>query len=281
MYRARIARLSDYEDLASLCRRAVGPRDYVLNYLRSAITSGGVFVAMDDGKIIGMSNFQKAIDGSAWLSMARVDPDYWGKRIAGFLQKAMAAHAKKKGIRVLRLWILSTNTPSIKAALRGGFKPVCDAAHFSCTLRKTKTSSTTSSIALSPTELEIYSILNSRYISNGYFAHNWKFVRASMRTIRAIAGNSEIYNPKNGELMILFSGDVEEWGREKHAEFTLLSGQIGSLLEAVKRHAISTGVSSIGTFLPYNRYVMRLAREKYGFTSDKWGKHCIVFEKRI
>ncbi len=98
-YSARIAAKDDKKNIAILCRRAMGKKDYVIGILDKTIAAGGLFLALDRERLIGVANFQKVADGSAWLSMARTDPDYRGKRVAGFLQKVMALHARHRGIR--------------------------------------------------------------------------------------------------------------------------------------------------------------------------------------
>lgn len=76
---ARIAKPSDYKLVARLCRRAVGPGDYVLQILREVIADRGLFLAFGNGELVGMANFEECIDGSGWLSMGRTDPD-WRRR---------------------------------------------------------------------------------------------------------------------------------------------------------------------------------------------------------
>ena len=90
--RATIAKPSDYRLVARLCRRAVGSWDYVLIKLRDVIGEKGLFLAWNGSELVGMTNFDRCIDGSGWLSMARTDPDWRGGGVAVFLQRQIAAH---------------------------------------------------------------------------------------------------------------------------------------------------------------------------------------------
>lgn len=72
----RLARPSDYQVVARLCRRAVGPEDYVLEILRKVIVDGGLFLAWNQHELAGITHFEECIDGSGWLSMARTDPKW-------------------------------------------------------------------------------------------------------------------------------------------------------------------------------------------------------------
>lgn len=98
-FRASIASPSDYRLVARLCRRAVGPGDYVLSILREVIRDKELFLAWNGVELVGMTNFDECVDGSGWLSMARTDPDWRGRGVALFLQRQIAAHARRRGNR--------------------------------------------------------------------------------------------------------------------------------------------------------------------------------------
>ena len=135
MLTSRIARRSDYEKVARLCRRAVGSRDYVLSELDNVIDDGRLFLAFEGKELVGISHLTELPDNTGWLGMARTDPDRRGKGVARFLQRSIATYEKKRGIKRLRMFILETNTSSIRSVQKGGFKPICDVSYV---LRKVK-----------------------------------------------------------------------------------------------------------------------------------------------
>jgi GNAT superfamily N-acetyltransferase len=106
-FKATIAKRPDRPLVARLCRRAVGRSDYILRILPVVIPRGGLFLAWDDGTLVGMTNFEWCIDGNGWLSMARTDPDWRRRGVATFLQREIAAYAKERGASMLRLWVSS------------------------------------------------------------------------------------------------------------------------------------------------------------------------------
>jgi GNAT superfamily N-acetyltransferase len=277
-FETRTARQSDYDGAAELCRRAVGRNDYVLPILKRLISSGGLFLALDGTRIIGITNYKKLLDDSGWISSARTDPDYRGKRVAGLLQRAIAAKARKDGADTLRMWINKTNTPSIRAATRGGFKPVAEMIHESKNVGKI------AKIKIErfedPTLQEIKEILNSNYLRqmNGYFACNWWLAKASEKVIRSIAKVGELY--KSNEGVFYLPEEHEIWGTRQHNEFAPLSGYLNNLLAAIEKFVPVTGARSTGSFFPYNRHYMQVARER-GYKAEDWGNHCVLFEKRI
>jgi GNAT superfamily N-acetyltransferase len=275
---ARIATPNDFQLVARLCRRAVGPRDYVLSVLREAIDSGGLFLAWNNSELVGMTNFEKCVDGSGWLSMARTDPDWRRSGVAIFLQKQIIAHAKKRGIATLRLWASSRNTPSIRAIMKGEFKQVCEAVHVSYhfkTIGKNAAIHPCSQVS----EAQLDTFLNSEYLSqmNGYLAYNWHFVKANKRLFIMILRRAELYTIRESAFILTQPRKI--FGR-RATSFSFLVGKVTDSLRRSKDVAKTLSVQVMRGYIPYNRYQLRTAME-LGFRKEHWGQHCLVFERNI
>jgi hypothetical protein len=275
---ARIAEPSDYKDVARLCKRAVGRRDYVLQVLRGVIIDGGLFLAFSNGELVGMVNFTKCIDGFGWLSMGRTDPDWRRCGVALFLQQHIGVFARRKGIRQLRLWVLSKNRPSLLASLKARFRPVCEATHVSSSVRVERKHQQISPVRLL-SRRSVTDLLGSPYLSkmNRYFTYKWHFVKASEELFERLLGKGELYG--DGESCFILTKPEMSFGR-RHSAFTLLQGPAASNLRQVRAVAKSYGRLSLGCYLPHNPHLLLVARET-GFRRDSWANHCIVFEKRI
>lgn len=275
---ARIARPADYNLIARLCRRAVGSGDYVLRILEETIAQKQLFLAWTNGELVGMVNFQKCIDGAGWLAMGRTDPEWQRRGVALFLQQQIADHARRIGIRYLRLWVLSNNRPSLLAAVKGGFRPVCEAARIS---RRTQAKRTAQQPHLhgSTSTKSLNALLSSDYLSkmNGYFGYKRHFVKATEKLFKALAARGELYS--NEGTCFIFTKPEIAFGR-RSSSFTLLDGPVSSSLEQVKKIAKGYGALMLGSYVPYDQHLLSMARTA-GFSRNPWGKHCIVFEKRI
>jgi hypothetical protein len=275
---ARIARPSDFQLVAKLCRRAAGPRDYVLSILRETIEYGGLFLAWNNSELVGMTNFEKCVDGSGWLSMARTDPDWRRSGVAIFLQKQITAHAKKRGMTTLRLWTSSRNTPSIRAIMKGEFKQACEAAHISYDFKTTRKNT-----AISPcsraSEAQLDTFLDSEYLSqmNRYLAYNWHFVKANKRLLKMILRRGELCTMKGAA--VILTQPQKRFG-ERATSLSLLIGKVTDSFRRSKDAAKALGVQIMGGYIPFNRYQLRTARE-LGFRREHWGQHCLVFERNI
>ena len=250
----------------------------MLSILKETIECGGLFLAWTDSELVGMTNFEKCVDGSGWLSMARTDPDWRRSGVAIFLQEQITAHAKKRGITTLRLLASSRNTPSIGAIMKGEFKQVSEAAHISYHFKTTgRKMAITRCSRVSETQLDTF--LDSEYLSqmNGYLAYNRRFVKANKRLLKMIFRRGELY-AMGGAAFILTQ--PRKISGERATNLSLLTGKVTDSFRYSKDAAKALGVQVMGGYIPYNRYHWRTARG-LGFRREHWGQHCLVFERNI
>jgi len=243
------------------------------------IADKGLFLAWSNDELVGMLNFDECIDGAGWLSMGRTDPEWRRRGVALFLQQRLAIYARERGIEHLRLWALSDNKPSILAATKAAFRPVCEATHVTSggtrgarKLRQTRPPRSTYSGSLKD-------LLKSPYLSkmNGYLAYKWHFVKANEELLGTLLDKGELI-AKGTSVFILTEPEMSFGDRQ--SAFALLHGTLASALGEVKLTANDYGRLFLGSYLPYDTYLLAVA-QKNGFRRDPWGKHCIVFEKRI
>lgn len=209
-------------------------------------------------ELVGMTNFEKCIDGSGWLSMARTDPSWRRSGVALFLQRQIAARAQRKGITTLRLWASSKNKPSISAIRKGGFKQVCEAAHISYYSRaKGKRTSTRPINNSSRTELEPF--LRSKYLSqmNGYLAYDWHFVKANTELLKLLRRRKELYSV--GDTVFIQTRPERIFGRLETG-LALLAGPFTDSLRNAKQVARGVGAQNVGGYIPHNKYLLRASR---------------------
>ena len=281
--RGTIAKPTDYRVVVRLCRRAAGPGDYVLSILNEVIEDKGLFLAWKNGELVGMANFEKCIDGSGWLSMARTDPAWRGRGVALFLQGMIAAHARHKRIGILRLWTSSRNKPSIRACIKGGFKQVCEAARISYDLKGAQGHQMPHfqpiSFQAMSSAKSLEDLQNSSYLSrmNWYLGYKRHILKADTRLMEKLLYRGELYTAGKSSFLLTKPENIR---RQRVASFTLLTGPLASSLRTISAVASILGASVVEAFVPYDRYLLRITRT-LGFHEDPWGKRCIVFEKAI
>lgn len=272
-----IAEQSDRPLIARLSRRASGRSDYVLRILPGAIDRGGLFLAWHGSELVGMTNFDKCIDGSGWLSMARTDPNWRRRGVAILLQRKIAAYAKQRGVRILRLVVSSENKTSIKVCEKGGFKRVCEAAHITCNLRTKKPRRKVGSSWVSQAQLQ--SLLKSPYLTKtrGYIGYRRHFVKLTNNLLTKLRDQGNLYLTGNSTLLI---SRPERGFRGLQSSLTILGGPIAKSLIGAKKTARGMGARTLRVYIPYSRYEISVAK-RLGFKRSAWGKHFLVFEKKI
>lgn len=263
-----------------MCRRAVGPHDYVLRILDDVIGRKHLFLVFSkNDNLIGMSNYTPIFDRSAWLGMARTDPDWRGLGVAQILQKNMASYAKRHGVNTLRFFILSTNTSSLRAAEKGKFKIVAHAAHASLNLSANeKLGSLKSNLKeLKCTRSTLFNSLSrSRYLKtmNGYISRGYAFVLGNRKNLEWIMSHNELFCYEESSMFVLCRTEPS------HGQFSLLYGATKDCLRNVILKSRELRLKSLGGFLPYDENMIR-ASENLGFKRDSWGKHALLFEKKV
>ena len=245
--------------------------------LPKVIDRKGLFLAWAGSDLVGITNFEPCIDGAGWLSMARTDPAYRRQGVAIFLQQQISVHAKRKGITSLRLWIMSTNKPSIRACEKGGFSRVCEAAHISAiTKAKRKTPRRLPSSA--PRTL-IESCLKSNYLTkmNGYMGRKWHILKSNTSLLRRLVEEGEVYVVEDSVLLVT---KPEKRFRHAQSSLTILDGPPAKSLRVAKEIAGHLGARILSSYIPHDRYQLSVAK-RLGYRRSPWGKHCYVYEKRV
>lgn len=275
--RVSIAEDRDRAQIARLCRHSVGRSDYVLRILPTIITRQRLFLAWDGETLVAMTNFDKCIDGSGWLSVARTDPDWRGRGVAVFLQRKIATYARQRGIGTLRLLVSSGNISSLRACERGGFREVCEAAHVSSRLRAARPRRTVNSRSVS--EPQLLALLKSSYVAKtrGYIGYGRHFVKLTKSILSHLRDRGELYSIGDETLLV---SPPETMFRIPQSSLTILQGSLGKSLTEAREIARGMGARILRSYIPYNPYEISVAR-KLGFTRTVWGKHCLVFEKKI
>ena len=272
-----VAEESDGPLIARLCRRAVGRSDYVFMILPAIIRRGTLFLAWEGDALVGMTNFDWCMDGSGWLSVARTDPHWRGRGVATFLQRKISAYARPRGARTLRLWVSAENKPSLRVCQRGGFEQICEAAHISSNLPRLKSKRKINPSY--PPDSQLIPLLNSKYVAKtrGYIGYRRHFVRLTTNLLTHLRDVGELYITGDQTLLV---SRPETTFRAPQSSLTILEGPFAESLSSAKEIARCMGARILSSYIPYKPYEMSVAK-RLSFRRSPWGKHCLVFEKKI
>lgn len=111
---------SDWKAIAAFLLE-MDPDDYVPEWMGRFTGDGQFFLLRDGKRLAGLVHGKAAPDGSAWLSAARVHPDYRGHGWINRLNEFALKSPKLKGAHAARMLITHENTSSLRAAEKGGY----------------------------------------------------------------------------------------------------------------------------------------------------------------
>jgi len=187
----RIARPDDVSPLAELCRAAVGPHDYVLDYLPEMLRDRVAIVAEDGGRIVAMAGITECADRALWIGQMRTHPGYRRRGFARMLLAHAAARAERERRPALRLWASHGNVASRALFAAAGFREV--AAYTRLTARALTGRGPT----LRPDRRgdEAYRLWRRslfRLAGRGYLSYQWHFLPMTLRMTRILAPGGEV-----------------------------------------------------------------------------------------
>lgn len=124
----RQARSADRDAVFKFCRKTWSWGDYIPRVWDEWLKDrrGRVFVAILDGKPVGVSHLSMDSPREVWLSGARTDPSYRRMGIATAITKKCLKYAKAKGAKVARLTTGSNNKAAQALLKKMGFKPITE-----------------------------------------------------------------------------------------------------------------------------------------------------------
>jgi hypothetical protein len=242
------------------------------------IADGGLLLAFQGTNLVGITNYQKCIDGSIWLGQARTDPAWRRKGVAVFLQRAVIDSARKQHVRKVRMWVLASNSPALAATRKGGFKTVCEFVHVTRRVRKLKhhLQQPIHSIA----NIHVQSQLSSsKYLraSNGYIGYSFYIIKPTWNVWNRITRNGELYG--YGESLFVYSRN-EKWSKRFYPALAAITGEPDEVLDMVRKISDVRKSVSVDSYLPNESRILR-AWVDSGFKINDWGYRCVVFEKNI
>lgn len=120
--RIRAARPSDKRAIRRICGQ-IWDDDYLPGVFDAWVRDrrGRLWVALIDGRVVGVAKLSLVGDREAWLHALRVDPEYQRHGVAGALLAHRIARARRLGARVARLDTADGNVPVRKLMRRMDF----------------------------------------------------------------------------------------------------------------------------------------------------------------
>jgi GNAT superfamily N-acetyltransferase len=273
MAHVRLAGSTDLRTLAALCRVAVGPDDYVLEYLPEMVARKEILVSVVRGRVRAMTGLTECADGALWIGQLRSHPRWRRRGLARILLDHAYARVVRERRPALRLWTSQRNAAACALFESNGFSPV---AVFSRMVART-----VAGVARPrrPTRVPERRNLLPRWERSvfakegrGFLDYRWRFTRLNDAVIRDLMGRRELQWTARGTLLL--------WAGEENrttVHVAALTGGKAALTQA-RRAAGTRGFSRVLAFLPRTKRSLRTARQA-GFRMASWGTRAVLYER--
>jgi GNAT superfamily N-acetyltransferase len=122
----RLAREEDREAVLAFCRQTWDWGDYIADVWETWLhdPNSAFFVAVQDGRPVGIANLRMLNAQEAWMEGMRVDPAYRKQGVASELSCAQVAEARRRGASIVRTLTNATNSSAIRLIERARFRRV-------------------------------------------------------------------------------------------------------------------------------------------------------------
>jgi ribosomal protein S18 acetylase RimI-like enzyme len=271
MVRVRLARSDDVPELRQLCRAAVGPDDYVPDFLPEMVRRGEAMVVEASGRLVTMGGVAACVDGALWIGQLRTHPDFRRRGYATMLLAAAYERAARERRPALRLYTGRRN-PSRSLYERIGFREVARFTRLAAPpLRR-------GAPALARAEdgggaFHLWRWSPYAAAGAGYAGYRWHIVPITRRLLDALAGRGEVLVGDGSALLAW----VEPGSR---AAIAAVLGEGRAGLRAARAAAARLRRARIEVVVPRDQRILRWARES-GFGPASWGRHLVLYEQRV
>lgn len=122
-FRIRRASPEDREPITAICR-AFDPEDWVpeaLDWLVGEQEPKGLYVAEQEGRVIGLYHLDSPAPGEAYFSAMRIDPAMQGQGLGSLFCRAQVEQARSLGLSTTYLLSLLDNLPAHRTVQKNGF----------------------------------------------------------------------------------------------------------------------------------------------------------------
>jgi hypothetical protein len=258
--------------------RAEDPHDYVFDWMAQFRAQGRFFVLWDGRRIAGVVHGKRAPDGSAWMSVARVNKDYRGQGWINRMNERAVGSVPLRHAHAARMLITDDNASSRRAADKGGFRIVSTMTFMDWDVPKRRRGPLEpSGYRKAAPAAFLKAARGSRalaaqgglaYMSfNGSFALNARSARAARPWL--------FTSDEHGALLAgMFVGGGERWMAAQPL------GGGSAVARAVQRFAAERRAEAVTAILPAHAAAHRPFKAA-GYTVSKWARRVHVYAKAL
>lgn len=272
----RAAQTGDRRAVRELCAR-IWSDDYVTAVFDAWVRDrkGRLWVAIADGRVVGIAKLTLSRDREAWLHALRVDPRYRRIGVATALLRHRLERARRLGARVARLDTAEDNIAVHRLMRRFGFHRIARVSHYSARASRGERPRLATRVDIAA----VWRVLRDRR-ARLYEAH---FVRSLVRddVVGAIRdGRCQVIGPPgrvSAVALVRTVRDREEGSRLRAEALAGTPAGLRRLLRALRAEAKAQRLARAGMAAPEAQW--RAARDA-GYRR-RWPETMFVFERQL
>lgn len=275
----REARKKDRKDIIKIASDTWEGWDYVPQLLDEWFAEGGLLVAVDKGKVIGITKTTVLSYGELWLEGIRVKKQLRGKGIGKELALFQLGKALEYKPRVIRLSTAEINTESIKLIEKLGFRKMKEFTYMQ--LDNLKPKKFYSDIIKAEDRDKILSFITVSNLLDyykGLFPWSWIFREVTPEFVSFLIDREQVFVRGQKSIISLIVLTPHRYDK-KTLEIGLIYGskkEMASLFEFTKDYAVKNNFEKITLFSPSKR--VENAAKEVGFVYPYRFKKVPVYE---
>lgn len=244
---------------------AMGKHLYLKDVAEYYTTTKGEFtLALVEDKVVGMGKFTVLFDGSAWLELLRVHPDFQRQGVGAKIYTRYLEQAAAFRCPAIRMYTGAKNIPSAALAQKNGLHRGPEFCSMTLNLQN---------IPWEKEHLQGFRLANGQQAqelllpmkeqAGGFFSINHTFYAVNPATCKGMAAAGWVYCA--GENALVLGARFQP---EKVWHIGAIAGDLEKNLRFAIARAAQCGVEKLSFHFPPQNQQLPLLLEQYGFTLD-------------
>ncbi len=234
-----------------------------------------LFIAFYEGEMAGVGKLSLLYDGSAWLETLRVDKKFQGKGIGKAIYNAYLEHARKHGIKELRMYTNYKNAASEGLAKRYGFRLAGQYSGADLIMDNFKMPQTVAAFErINDNKLayELLKPLGKKW--NNHMIFNRTFYPFNKSLVHGLTSDDTVYYHESSKSAIVYGA---RFMPERGMNIGMYDGDSDLCLDFAAYMTFIQGLPKLSVMFPPQLENVRSALLKKGFTMQS--EDCIVMER--
>ena len=230
-----------------------------------ATTKGELTLGVIDGKIVGMGKLTILFDGSAWLELLRVHPNYQRQGVGAQIYRRYLEQIEQYNCPAARMYTGVRNVPSAALAQKNGLHrgPEFHGMSLDLTSPQAQQVPMPKGFSLADGNTALDLLLPLKEQAGGFFSINHTFYEVNPATCRGMAAAGWVYHSEDSVIVL-----GARFQPQKVWYIAVLGGNQEEALRFAIAKAVASGIPKLTIHCPMADKQLPVLLEQYGFAAD-------------